>query len=157
MFRVLKLAHFLGLVAFLGSILTFILISTLAEGSSLQNLAFARGIVSTGTNVLTLPGMWLLALTGVWIGYKRYGFSQRFVHLKLFVMALVVVNAHFFIAPAVDSATEAANLSLAQGHLLPEYNTAYLRESIFGAINVLLTLIAAVIGIWKIGVKPANG
>ena len=157
MLRLLKLAHLVSLVAFLGSILTFILISTLAEGSSLENLVFARRIVSTGTNVLTLPGMWLLALTGIWMGFKRYGFTRRFIHLKLFVIALVVVIAHFFVAPAVHSATEAANLSLAQGHLLPEYNTAYLRESIFGAINVLLTLIAAVIGTWRIGAQPANG
>jgi len=32
-----------------------------------------------------------------------------------------------------------------------------MQESIFGAVNVLLTLAAAVIGIWKVGVKSTHG
>lgn len=139
MLRGLKLAHFGGLVIFLGSILTFIVISSLIEGASLENIAFGRKIISTGTNVLTLPGMWVLAITGVWMGYKRYG-----------------LNAYFFILPAVNSATEIAVQSLAQGQLLPEYKAAYMRETIFGAVNVLLTIAAAVVGVWKVGVKSTH-
>ncbi len=85
------------------------------EGASLENVAFGRRIISTGTNVLTLPGMWVLAITGAWMGYKRYGLRQRFVQLKLLLITLVVLNAHFFIAPAVNSATDLAVRSLAQG------------------------------------------
>ncbi len=151
--RGLKLAHFGGLVIFLGSILTFIVISALIEDASLENIAFGRKIISTGTNILTLPGMWVLAITGVWMGYKRYGVKQRFFQLKLLLITLVVVNAHFVIAPAVTSATELAASSLAQGRLLPAYQAAYMRESIFGAINVLLTVAAAAVGVWKVGVK----
>jgi hypothetical protein len=157
MLRGLKLAHFGGLVIFLGSILTFIVISALIEGASLENIAFGRKIISTGTNVLTLPGMWILAITGVWMGYKRYGLKQRFFQIKLLLITLVVMNAYFFIVPAATSATEIAVRSLAQGQLLQEYKVAYMQESIFGAINVLLTLAAAVIGVWKIGAKATRG
>jgi len=153
MIRGLKLLHFGGLVIFLGSILTFIVISALIEGASLDNIAFGRKIISTGTNVLTLPGMWLLAITGVWMGYLRYGVKQRFFQLKLLLITLVVVNAHFLIAPAVASATELAERSLAQGQLLPAYQAAYMQESIFGAVNVLLTLAAAAVGVWKVGAR----
>lgn len=157
MLRGLKLAHFGGLVIFLGSILTFIVISSLIEGASLENIAFGRKIISTGTNILTLPGMWVLAITGVWMGYKRYGLKQRFFQIKLLLVSLVVLNAYFFILPAVNSATEIAVQSLAQGRLLPEYKAAYMRESIFGAVNVLLTIAAAVVGVWKVGVKSTHG
>lgn len=158
MIRGLKLAHFGGLVIFLGSILTFIVISALIEGASLENIAFGRKIISAGTNVLTLPGMWVLAITGVWMGYKRYGLKQRFFQLKLLLITLVVINAHFFIVPAVDSATELSVRSLAQGQLLPAYKTAYMQESIFGALNVVLTIAAAIIGVWRVGAKStANG
>lgn len=78
MLRGLKLVHFGGLVIFLGSILTFIVISALIESASLEKIAFGRRIISTGTNVLTLSGMWVLAIAGVWMGYKRYGLKQRF-------------------------------------------------------------------------------
>ena len=129
------------------------MISALIEGASLENIAFGRKIISTGTNVLTLPGMWVLAVTGVWMGYRRYGVKQRFFQIKLLLMTLVVANAHFIIAPAVASATELAARSLAQGQLLPAYQAAYMQESIFGAINVLLTLTAAVVGVWKVGAR----
>jgi uncharacterized membrane protein len=157
MLRGLKLAHFGGLVIFLGSILTFIVISTLIESASLENIVFGRKIISTGTNVLTLPGMWVLAITGVWMGYKRYGLKQRFFQIKLLLITLVIINAYFFIVPAATSATEMAVRSLAQGQLLPEYKAAYMQESIFGAVNVLLTLAAAVIGVWKIGANSTHG
>ena len=157
MVRGLKLAHFGGLVLFLGSIITFTVISALIEGASLENIAFGRKIISTGTNVLTLPGMWVLAITGVWMGYKRYGLNQRFFQFKLLLIMMVVINAYLFVVPAATSATEIAVRSLAQGQLLPEYKAAYMQESIFGAVNVLLTLAAAVIGIWKVGVKSTHG
>lgn len=157
MHRGLKLAHFGGLVIFLGSIITFVVVSALIHGASLENVAFGRKIISTGTNVLTLPGMWVLAITGVWMGYKRYGLKQRFFQLKLLIITLVVINAYFFVEPAATSATEIAARSLAQGHLLPEYKAAYLQETIFGAVNVLLTVAAAAIGVWKIGAKSTNG
>jgi hypothetical protein len=109
-------------VIFLGSILTFIVISALIEGASLENIAFGRKIISTGTNVLTLPGMWVLAITGVWMGYKRYGLKQRYFQIKLLLITLVVINAYFFIVPAATSATEIAVRSLAQGQLLPPFS-----------------------------------
>lgn len=150
MLRGLKLAHIGGLVVFLGSILTFILVSALIEGASLQNIAFGRDIISAGTRVLTLPAMWALAISGVWMGYNRYGLKQQFFRVKLLVVALVVINAHLFVVPAVASTTELAARSLAQGHLLAEYKAAYVRESVFGALNVLLTITAAVIGVWRV-------
>ena len=153
----IKLAHFGGLVIFLGSILTFIVISALIEGASLENIAFGRKIISTGTQNLTFPGMWVLAITGVWMGYKRYGLKQRFFQFKLLFIALIVVNAYVFIVPAVNSATEIAVQSLARGQLLPEYKAAYIQESIFGAVNVILTIAASIIGVWKIGVKSTHG
>lgn len=154
MLRGLKLIHFGGLVIFLGSILTFIVISALIEDASLENIAFGRKIISTGTSVLTLPGMWVLAVTGIWMGYKRYGLKQRFFQLKLLLITLVILNAYFFIVPAATSATEIAVRSLEQSQLLPEYKAAYMQEEIFGAVNVLFTVAAAVIGVWRFGTKP---
>ena len=79
--------------------------------------------------------------------------KQRFVQLKLLLITLVVLNAHFFIVPAVNSATELAVRSLTEGQLLPAYKVAYKRESIFGALNAALTIAAAVVGVWRIGAK----
>ena len=156
MLRGLKLAHLGGLAMVLGSISTFIVISALIEGASLENIAFGRKIISTGTSVLTLPGMCVLAITGLWMGYKRYGLKQRFFQLKLLLVTLAVANGYFFVLPLVTLATKMAARSLAQGQLLPEYKTMYIHESTFGTVNILIIVAAAVMGVWKIGVKPIN-
>lgn len=156
MLRGLKLIHFGGLVVFLGSILTFIVISAHIEGASLDNIAFGRQIISTGTNILTLPGMWVLAVTGFILGYRRYGLKQPFFQIKMLLITLIIINAHFFVVPAVSEATTLALQSLTQGQLLEEYKSAYLRESLFGALNVTMTVAAASIGVWRVGVKSEN-
>lgn len=155
MIRMLKLAHIGGLVVFLGSIPTFTVISALTVDASLENIAFGRGVISTGTQMLTLPGMWMTVITGIWMGRKRYGLKQRFIRLKLLLVSLIVLNAHVLIVPAASMATEIAIRSLTHDRLLPAYTGAYLQESIFGAANVLLAVMAAVIGVWRLGVKPA--
>ena len=112
MIRVLRLLHFLGLVIFLGSIITFTIVSVLIEEASLENIAFGRKIISTGTNVLTLPGIWILAITGIWMSYKNYGIEHKFFQTKFLLIMLIIINAYFLVAPSVTSATEIAINSL---------------------------------------------
>jgi hypothetical protein len=156
MFRGLKLVHFAGLALVLGSIFTFIVISSLIEGANLENVAFGRKIISTGTRVLTIPGIWALAITGVLMGYKRYGLKQRYIQLKLLIAVVILVNGYFFVIPAVTLATGLAAQSLALGQLLEAYRSMYMQESIVGTINVIFIIAAAVIGVWRIGVKPTG-
>ena len=156
MHKGLKLAHILGIVIFLGSIFTFITISALIESASLENIAFGRKIISNGTNILTLPGIWILAITGTLMGYKRYGLRHRFFQIKLTLITLILINAYFFIVPAVSSATEIAIRSISAGQLLPEYNDAYMKESLFGAANVILAILSAIVGTWKLSGNQNN-
>lgn len=157
--RGLKLAHLIGLILFLGSILTFIIVSLLIEGGDVETIAFGRQIISTGTHVLTLPGLWILAVTGIGMGYKQYGGNQQYFRIKAAIAFLVILNTYLFVAPAVTSATELAARSLAQGRLLQEYMNAYMQESVYGGINVLLAVAAMAVGVWKIGAQaklPSN-
>jgi len=143
----LRLTHIAGMVIFLGSIFTFILISAFIETASLENISFGRQIISSGTKVLTIPGMFAIAISGLWLGYIRYGFRHRFFLTKVLLISVIVINTIFFILPAVNSATEIAIKSLEQGVLLPEYKPAYMQESIFGAVNVFLAIVAAIMGV----------
>lgn len=153
MMRVLKLAHYLGLVLFLGSIFTFTVISSLIEGASLEGVVFGRMVISTGTTHLTLPGLWLLIISGIGMGYLREGRQHSLPRSKLLFSALIVLNTYLMVLPAVSTATELAGQSLAAGQLLAAYHPAYLQESLFGAINVVLALALSVIGTWKVAQK----
>jgi hypothetical protein len=151
MHQTLKLVHIFGLIIFLGSIFTFILISVLGKSAGLELVAYGRKIISTGTYTLTLVGMWMIAISGICMGYKGCNAKKRFLQIKLLLAALIMLNAYLFIVPAMNTATELATKSLLLGKLIPEYSGAYLRESIFGALNIILVTAAAVVGVWKIG------
>lgn len=147
--RALKLAHFLGLCLFLGSIVSFIVISTLAEGAGMSQLAFGRRVISAGTRAMTLPGMWLLAASGLALGLQRYGWRSGFFRLKAGLMLAILLNAHGFVMPAVSEATELAQQAAQTGQLSAAYAQAYGRETICGALNIMLCLAAAATGVWR--------
>ena len=149
--RGLRLVHLGGLTILLGSISTFILISALMEGTNLENIGFGRKIISAGTNILTLPAIWVLAASGIAMSCGRHNLRQRFCRIKLLLITIVMVNGYVFVVPAITSATSLAAQSLAQGQLLPAYKSAYVQESVVGSLNVALIIAAAVIGVWRTG------
>ena len=149
MLRLCKLLHVLGWVLFLGSILTFILISIHTQGGPLGGLVLGRRLISSGTDLLTLPGLWMITVTGLWMSIQRSGPGQSFVQIKLVLAAATIINAHSVVRPAARSAMDLAARSRTQCQLLPAYRSAYVRESIAGSLNVAFTLAAAAVGVWK--------
>ena len=150
--KLIKLFHYVGCTMFSGSILTFLAISTLTKNASLDDLVFARQIISAGTTTLTLPGMWMIVITGVLMTVRTYGFFKyTWLNLKHLIIVTVVLNAHLIIVPTADSALHMARLSLAHVTLLSYYNFASSKESVFGAFNVLMILFSIFVGIWNIG------
>ncbi|MFB3895640.1 MAG: hypothetical protein ACE14V_04980 [bacterium] len=147
MFRLLKLIHFIGMILMLGSIFTFVLISVVTKVFSPDEPDFGRIIIAFGTYLLTFPGIWLLVLSGIWMGYIKYGFKSRFVQIKFILGLLIILNGYLFVLPAVKLATTLAM----HGQISSAYHAAYMQESSFGAINVLIAIIAAIVGIWRIG------
>lgn len=150
MHRMLKFFHYLGMTMFLGSIFTYLLISAVVQDKGLVELVFARVLISKGTAYLTIPGMWVAAATGVVMASRKYGlFAQSWITVKTLAMLVIVLNAHFIVGPAVEKALAAARESLASGAVVEWYKTAYIQESVFGAINVLLAVLSMAAGIWK--------
>lgn len=151
--RIVRLIHILGFVFFLGSISTFILISVLSSETTVANLAYGRKIISTGTQLLTIPGIWMLTISGMVVGFLQGALRERFLLWKMLLVALILGNTYLFIAPAVHSATELAAQSVEHGSLLAAYTTAYNQESVFGGINILLALMTAALGVRQIRSK----
>jgi heme/copper-type cytochrome/quinol oxidase subunit 3 len=147
--KLLKLIHFLSIILFLGSIFTYILISVLAEDAKLVELAFGRRIISSGTRFLTIPSLWTLVLSGLFMGYQKYGLKNNFTKIKILIGFLILLNAYFFVGPAVFEATHIAETSIVSGILSERYLPAYWKESAFGTLNVIMALIAITISIWR--------
>lgn len=147
--KLMKLLHYLGLVLFLGSILSYILISALAKGSTLANLVFALQVINAGVKFLTLPGLLVMIVTGI-ILTTHYGFFRtRWLNIKHVLIVIIAVNTFAFILPAETDALRFAQASLDKGTLLPEYIAASARSALAGGINVVLIGLAMVAAVWR--------
>ena len=144
----LKFVHLIGLVLFLGSILTFIVASSVGSAGDLASLAVARRVISTGTNALTLPGLGLLIASGVGLAWGRLRLrDHRWLQVMALAVAAIALNGVLFVLPSVRSATALAEESRSRGTLSAAYGRAYALESSAGAVNVLLGLVAAAAGV----------
>ncbi|MBI5643807.1 MAG: hypothetical protein HY954_10080 [Deltaproteobacteria bacterium] len=149
--RYFKILHFAGMIMFLGSIFTYIVISSLAGKEGLAELVFAREIIKTGTNFLTIPGLWLTIISGIVMAGTKYSlFGHRWLYIKLFLSLLIVLNTYFIIGPAINGALAASKDSLAANEISEAFHAAYMRESVAGAFNVIFAVIAIIAGIWKL-------
>jgi hypothetical protein len=127
----------LGTALFLGSIATYCVVSTLAQHSGLNDLVFARRVVRSATLVLTVPGLWLAVLAQL-LPPALKGNSLRLVPLGVAVVLLTLTHA--LIVPATKRCLALARESLAINRLVPAYHGAYLRETIPGAVNLVIAL-----------------
>ncbi len=140
MMATLEYLFSVGCALFVGSIVTFIVVSALAARSSaLADLVFARTIVRTATLAVTVPGMWLAVAARAAMLWQR---EPHWAHssLQLAVLGLIVSLTHLLIVPATRRCLLLARRSLADGQLQSAYRSAYLQESVPGAINLVLAL-----------------
>ena len=151
MLKFTRALHIIGVVLFFGSILGHA-ITGLAEGlhSNASAVLVSRQIVDVATWYLTLPGLALLSLTGIGLIIMRER-PLRKLSPHLFIAALILVNAIFFLFPIGQAILSAAtDLSAGNGN-----NNTFLmlqgREAMFGAINIALCIAAIFIGVIKPG------
>ena len=137
---VIKFIHLLGIILFLGSIFTFILVSALVQDKPLSDLAFGRQVIAAGMKMLTLPALWIILLSGILLGKGKW--QGKYFQVKLALGLVILLNAHFVIADAVLHASRLAAGASVTGVLSPDYLLAYTKESVMGAVNVLLALFA---------------
>ena len=144
----LKFVHLIGLVLFLGSILTFIVASSVPATGDLPSLVVARRVISAGTNALTLPGLGLLIASGIGLKWGRLRLrDHRWLQVMVAAAGLVVLNGLLFVLPAVHSASALVEESQSLGTLTEAYTRAYVLESSAGSLNVVLGLVAMFAGV----------
>jgi predicted integral membrane protein DUF2269 len=135
--KLMKLLHYIGLIIFLGSILSYILISALAKGSTPANLVFALQVINAGVKFLTVPELLVVIVTGVILTVTHYGFFRaRWLNIKHTLIVIIAVNTFVFILLAETDALRLAQASLDKGTLLPEYVAASTRSALAGGIMV---------------------
>ena len=153
--RTAKAFHMIGLALFLGSILGHAVMSAVpGAGSEARATLVTRQAIEVATLYLTLPGLALLVLSGLVMTFRGgFGFGRlRWLTLHQIFALVIIANATFVLLPAGN-----ALISVAKGWVAggtgAEYQAIAVRESIAGAINILL----AVAAVFVAAIRPRLG
>jgi hypothetical protein len=152
MFKLVKVIHFIGIAMFLGSILGYIVMGiVMGSETDVLKVHLHRQFIQRITWSLTVPGMWLVVLTGVVMTIRgKYGFFKiRWLGIKQVLAIIILANGTFVLAPYVDQLVMLSAQGLSQGTLPEEFPPLKAKEDMFGAVNVLLILVSILLAVFK--------
>ena len=153
MYKTAKALHLIGLAMFLGSILGHISIGFLPDAGAAQTILFGRQAIAVATWWLTLPGLALLIVTGLFMTVQgRHGFGRRrWLTAHQVLAVLIALNAAFVLVPGGET-LRALAAEVADGRRAADAMQALAgRESMFGAANLLMALAAIFVAVLKPG------
>lgn len=154
--RIAKALHFVGLAMFLGSILAHVSLGFVPGAKDPgQAMVFWRQGIEIATRSLTVPGLALLVLTGLFMavrGGARFA-RQRWLIVHLTIGGLIVLIAALVMVPVgIQSLDQAIDISHGTGSMAI-FSALVGKERVFGAISIILTLISILI----VTLKPRLG
>jgi len=152
----LRLLHFIGLAMFLGSIFGHIVLGMLPGAETDRpTIVLVRAAIALLTQVLTVPGVVLLVVTGLWMVGAYYGsfFRLRWLTVHQVLGALILVNTVLILRPLGTQMLEVARSLHENNFDLGALHELEGREATFGPINLLLSLTTIIIAIFR----PAFG
>jgi Predicted integral membrane protein (DUF2269) len=154
--RIAKALHFVGLAMFLGSILSHVSLGFVpGTRDPAQAMVFWRQGIEIATDSLTVPGLALLVLTGIFmVGWGGSRFTrQGWLIVHLTIGLLIVLIATFVMLPVgIQSLDQAIMLRRGVGSM-ETFSALIQRERIFGAISIVLALLSILI----VTLKPRLG
>jgi hypothetical protein len=157
MSRLIRLIHILGVACFLGSIAVYVALGPSQARADPQEFRSMRAAILTGTETVTVPALGIVFATGCALLWQRRGHVPRWAWSKFLIGVLLMLNAWLLVGPAVSMAAHESALALNAGGHREAAWVAVQRETIFGAVNVALALIATALAVWRPAMKPVVG
>lgn len=152
MLLLLKLLHILGVILFVGNIITAALWKTRADASGdLRAIAYAQRGVLAADYVFTLPGVALILLTGFWMaGVSGRNILQTgWLFTALILLIVTVLIWLFELFPGQRQLIRLADEAVRTGQLDPLFKGVTLRWTIFGILATLLPLVNVYLMVFK--------
>jgi hypothetical protein len=118
-------------------------------------MLFGRQAIEIATWSLTVPGLALLAATGLFMSFRGgLGFGRRrWLTVHQIIGALILLNAAFILVPVGGDLLDVASKIIQGSGSLEAFRALSGREGMFGALNVVLALAT----IFVAALKPALG
>lgn len=153
--KTLRFFHLLGLCLFAGSIPVHILAGQFAMAAvNAQDFVTAAGhrlTVDLAIQFLTLPGLGLLWLTGIF-AWWRFGsdfLRIKWIRAKLLLVLLITLNGILVLTPLAADLAQLSMLAAQSGQLPSNYLDLVFQEDLFGTLNLLMVLSAVMLACYK--------
>ncbi|EKV32551.1 hypothetical protein C882_2630 [Caenispirillum salinarum AK4] len=135
-----RTVHMIGLAAFVGTVLSHVLVSVVADPSDPVRYHALMVLKDTGTQFVLIPGLVLMGLSGIVMVRRMPRPWPAWLTVKLGLVAAAAANGLLVLLPAGARIAEAASA----GAQAPD---ALAREAIAGPVNVALILAIVVLSI----------
>ncbi|MCB2101990.1 MAG: hypothetical protein KDE22_14025 [Rhodobacterales bacterium] len=151
MTRLLKGLQLIALCVFVGSIPAHIVIGALAEGAAdAEAFALHHQVKHVLTQGLTGAGLAATGISGVLLLLARRDLlRRRWMQVKLAAMALIAANGGLVLMPLAGRMADLAARAAADGALDPAFAGLAHQESLAGAANLGLILLALGLAVAK--------
>jgi uncharacterized membrane protein len=152
MFPFLRLLHLLGVILFVGNIVTAALWKMRADASGdLHAIAYAQRGVMFADYVFTAPGAALVLVTGLWLAdlSGRNIFQTGWLFTALILLGVTLLIWLMELLPVQRRLIRVADEAVRTGRLDPGFRALSLRWTVFGIIAVLLPLVNVYLMVYK--------
>jgi hypothetical protein len=152
MYKAFKTLHIIGMALFLGSIFAHIAAGRVPGAETEPNaMVFTRQTIDLATRYVTLPGLGLAIVSGILMMLRApAGALKRRWQLAHLALAVLIAAVTLIVMIPVGREILATALAIsAGGKSVDAFSAVALPEHIWGAVNILLILIAVAIGAAK--------
>ena len=152
MFLLLRLLHLLGVIVFVGNIVTAALWKVRADASGdLHAMAYAQRGVMFADYVFTAPGAALILVTGLWMAdlSDRNILQTGWLFTALISLIVALLIWLFELLPIQRRLIRVTEEAVRTGQLDPVFKTLTMRWTIFGIVATLLPLVNVYLMVFK--------
>jgi uncharacterized membrane protein len=152
MFLFLRLLHLLGVIVFVGNLLTAALWKMRADASGdLRAIAYAQRGVMFADYVFTAPGAALILITGLWLAdlSDRNILQTGWLLTALVLLGVTLLVWLFELVPVQRRLIRVADEAIRSGQLNPVFKGLTVRWTIFGVLATLLPLVNVYLMVFK--------
>ena len=152
MFLLLRLLHLLGVIVFVGNIVTAALWKVRADASGdLHAMAYAQRGVMFADYVFTAPGAALILVTGLWLAdlSDRNIWQTGWLFTALILLIVTLLIWLMELLPVQRRLIRLADEAVRTGQLDAVFKSLTLRWTIFGILATLLPLVNVYLMVFK--------
>jgi hypothetical protein len=159
MYKIAKALHLVGLAMFLGSILGHISVGFVPGAKDqAEAMLFGRQAIEIATWSLTVPGLALLVVTGLFMTVRGgLGFGRwRWLTAHQIIAVLILLNAALILVPVGGELIDSASEIIRGGGSMEAFRALAGRERVFGAVNLVLALVTIFVAVLRPGLGQSR-